>query len=236
MPTTTATAAFKRALGRNPQRIPYGRMTVPPAEKPLDAGALYHYWHPDRDGVEPCPKDFARELKNFHKDLAICRSPGQAPTQGHPWLMWYRKPSITHWLSPGWILLFAWQTPPPELAPLPLDNRVFANLYSISAMEFGSGVAYFDSVVKRMRDDKARVKAHDKSNTDAQRREYLQHRKISNIGRGNKFALHHDGGIVPSRGEQNWIRENEDRTMPKKLADRVKDTRKRIASARKDRG
>lgn len=234
MPATTATAAFKRALGRNPQRVPYARMPVPSSNTPLDPGALYHYWYPGREGVEPCPKDFLQRLSEFHRDLAICRPPAGAPMPSKPWLVWYRKSAITHWLSPGWLLLFVWQDV--DRTPLPLDNRVFANLYRISAMQFGSGAAYFDSVVKTMQQEKAAVDATDKANTDAQRREYLQHRKISNIGRGNKFSLHHDGGVVPSRGESNWLAENEMRTMPGALAKKLKDNRKRIASARKERG
>lgn len=233
MPTTTATAAFRRALGRSPQRIPYGRATFD-APKPLDAAVLYHYWHPDRDGVEPCPKDFATRLAEMHRDLAICRPPGQAPCVSRPWLVWYRKPSITHWLSPGWLLLFAWQTQ--TLEPLPLDNRVFANLYTISATAFGSASAYFESVVNTLREDKARIKAKDKDNTDAQKREFMQSRKIKNIGRGNKFALHHDGGIVPSKGEANWSRERERHQMPEKLAKKVADDRKKIQSRRKQFG
>lgn len=233
MPASTATAAFKRAMGRAPQRIPYG--TVPVTNnKPLDAGALYHYWYPGRDGVEPCPKAFAKELHRVHADLGICRPPAGAPTVSHPWLVWYRKASITHWLSPGWMLLFVWQTK--DLEPLPLDNRVFANLYTISAMQFGSASAYFDSVVETMRKDKARVRAKDKADTDAQKREFMQSRKIKNIGKGNKFALHHDGGIVPSRGEANWSAELERERMPGELKKKLDDKRKQILSRRKDRG
>lgn len=204
------------------------------AGKPLEPAVLYHYWHPDREGVEPCPKPFASELRAFHQDLAICRPPGQAPTISRPWLVWYRKPAVTHKLSPGWLLLFVWQTR--QLQPLPLDSRIFANLYSISRMAFPSGAAYFDSVVKTMQADKAQALAKDKSNVDAQKREYMQHRKITNIGRGNKFALHHDGSIVPSRGEANWTRDTEMQRMPGELAKRVTDNRKRLASLRRDRG
>lgn len=227
------TDAFRRAMGRNPGRVPYGRVPIQtPAALP--PAALYHYWYPGRDGVEPCPPDFAADLTRVHADLAICRPPGQAPTVSRPWLVWYRKPSITHWLSPGWMLLFVWQTK--ELEPLPLDGRVFANLYTISTMAFGSASAYFDSIVKTMKADKDRIKKTDKSNTDAKRREFLASRRIKNIGRGNKFALHHDGSVVPSRGEANWTRERELQSLPSELANKVRDQRAQIASNRKERG
>lgn len=236
MPTTGATDAFRRQMGRNPQRLPLAHGIPIRTPKPLEQAALYHYWHPDRDGVESCPTHFATRLADFHRDLAICRPPGQAPTISRPWLVWYRKSSVTHHLSPGWVLLFCWQTPPPELTPLPLDERVFANLYTISAQAFGGAVNYFESVVAKMKADKVRIQDIDRANMEDRKRDFMQSRKIKNIGRGNKFAMHHDGSVVPSRGEANWQRERELSALPKEHADRLKDRRARLQSARKQLG
>lgn len=195
--------------------------TMPVAgRKPLPPEALYHFWHPNREGVERCPKGFAKELAAIHVDLAIVKPPAQAPTPTRPWLVWYRKPSISHYLSPGWMLLFAWQTREGE--PLPLDNRVFANLYRISARAFGNGLAYFNSVVATLESEKA---ARDKADTNYRHDhsdEYFEYTKIKSSGRGNKFALHHDGSVVPSRGEANWMADRDLSAMPKEVADETK--------------
>ena len=226
--------AFQRAMGRQPMRRPYGTMILPPAPEPLAPAALYHYWYPGRDGVEPCPKDFAARLADVHADLAICRPPPRAPTSSHPWLVWYRKPAITHWFSPGWMLIFVWQAR--DKTPLPLDDRLFANLYRCSVMAFGSAVKYFDNVVKTIQADQQRVVDKDKANCDAKNREFRASFKIKNIGKGNKFALHHDGSIVPSRGERNWQRERELHSLPGEKQAQLRDRRKQLASQLKDLG
>lgn len=221
-------------MGRMPQRQPFGTLQLE-TPKPLDAGALFHFWYPGRDGIEMCPKDFGDRIRDeICADVEMCRPPGCAPMpQPAPWIAWYRKPQVTHWLSPGWLLLFVWQTS--DRIPLPLDERVFANLYRISARAWGNAEKYFDSVVKTIKDDKARIASIDKARTDAKRQEMFASHKIKNIGSGSKFALHHDGSIVPTRGEANWLRERELANMPGEMAKATRERRKQIASLRKDR-
>lgn len=193
----------------------------------LDPGALVHYWYPGRDGVETITqhhKDFAQRLADTSRELMLVRPPAGAPMPSHPWLMWMRKPAVKHPLCPGWLLLFVWQDV--NKVPLPLDDRIFANLYRISAGAFGGAEKYFDSVCKTIIADKARAAKQDKDNTDAKRKEVFASRKISTAGRGNKFALHHDGTILPSRSEMNWVRENEMRRMP---GEQAKALRERLA-------
>ncbi len=230
---------FKRAVGRVPGRVPFAKYR-PETPKPLDPGALYHYWHPERDGVEACPTDFARELAHIHADLRICRPPMGAPCVSHPWLVWMRQPRIQHHLSPGWQLLFAWQErTEPEgkivLRPLPLDGRIFANLYRISVMHFGSARAYFDSIVKEIAAGKARVAKADHAYRHDRIKDFFQSTKIKNIGKGNKFALHHDGTVVPGRGEQNWLADQGTRNMPGEVARDVQQ-RMRISASKTRRG
>lgn len=206
-------------LTPQPYRLP-GRgqaMTAPVAKiAPLPAEAMYHFWYPGREGVERCPADFATELTAFHPDLTIVRPPMRAPTPTHPWLVWYRKPSVTYWLSPGWVLLFAWQLR--DGTPLPLDNRIFANLYRISAMTFGNGVKYFDSIVATLKAEKAAREQADENYRHDRSADYFEYTKIKSSGKGNKFALHHDGTIVPGRGERNWLADRGDRAMPGEVA------------------
>lgn len=221
-------ATFKRVMGRYPQRSPYATLVSPPVLPELPRAAMYHYWHPDRDGAERCPEWFNARLVAIHPDLAMTRPPLRAPTPSHPWLAWYRKPAITSPICPGWLLLFCWQTE--DKTPLPLDDRVFANLYRISALQFGSASAYFDSIVQTLKADRQRAEDQDHANTSAKRREMLQSHKIKNIGRGSKFALHHDGSVVPSRGEANWARERELQSLPSEMAATLRDRRKRLHS------
>lgn len=204
--------------------------------KALPPEALYHYWYPGREGIEPCPTDFAVRLAEVHADLAIVKPPPQAPTPTRPWLVWYRKPAVTYWLSPGWLLLFAWQTRDGE--PLPLDNRVFANLYRISAREFGSGVRYFDHIVAQMAAEKAAREKADTAYRHDRSDDYFEYTKIKSSGRGNKFALHHDGTILPGRGEANWLADRGLASMPGEVAAEARakqETTRARASARRGR-
>jgi len=183
---------------------------------PLDPGALIHFWHPDREGAEQAPAEFRRELALVHEDLAIVRPPPGAPLPTpRKWLVWYRKPTIRHPLCPGWLLLFVW--PPDPYDPIPLDNRIFANLYMIDARRFGNGGQYFDRIVAGLERDKARKDARDKQYRQDRVRDYWESTKIKNIGAGNKFALHHDGTIVPSRGERAWTAERAAAMLPESV-------------------
>ena len=51
------------------------------------------------------------------------------------------------------------------------------------------------------------------------------------IGQGNKFALHHDGTIVPSRGEVNWTQERSRWQVPGHIHDQMTQDRDRLRAA-----
>lgn len=192
-------------MGRRPGKT--GAFTTEVRGKslpPLDPGALFHFWHPDREGVEKCPEDFVARLREVGgDDLRICRPPAGAPIRSRCWLVWYRKPEITHWLSPGWMLLIAWHHPSTQ-EPLPLDNRILAQLYLQSAKRFGNGRKYFDHIMSMMQDDENRRNADRHEYRNVRSSDYYEFQKIKNIGKGNKFARHHDGSVVASRGHRNW--------------------------------
>jgi hypothetical protein len=205
-------------MGRDPRRVAPFRMpvTATPAPK-LPPAAMFHFWHPERDGVEHAPKPFDRELKLIHPGLFAVRPPAAVPKPcDQRWIIWQRDASIKFWMCQGWKLLFLW--PPKDYDPIPLDHRVFANLAIIDPRRYASSVAYFDTIVKQLateqesRNDEHRQYLHDK------RRDLQATWKISSAGRGNRFALHHDGTIVPSRGEANWTRERERLILPSDVA------------------
>lgn len=188
------------------------QMQVTPQHlKPLPQAALPHYWHPQRDGVEAPPRDFAAKLHAVHPDLRLTMPPAQAPVPVRCWLLWVKQPRITHNLCPGWQLLMAWKLGN-EL--LPLDERLFAAIYHFDARHMGSAVQYFDRYISEREKARAKEKAKYSDDLHYRTRDYYRTTKISSIGRGNRFALHHDGTIFPSRGESNWNRENERRMMP----------------------
>lgn len=201
MMTRSARQAFKSAMGREPGRVhPF---TQPIAKKQeLPAEALFHFWHPGRDGVEHCPEDFTVRLHEVSPELECVRPPARAPIRSICWLVWWKCPRITHRLSPGWLMILAWHTP--SGSPLPLDNRVLANLYLQSAQVFGNGKAYFDSILKNMKSEKDQQQKDQQNYRHDRARDLYQSQQISSAGRGNRFALHHDGTILPSRGEQAW--------------------------------
>lgn len=211
-------------MGRDPGKVrgfqqPLNTQTP----KPLDRGALFHYWHPDRDGVEFAPATVAKELTEIagvdergRPKLVCVRPPKGAPVRCNCWLVFKRSPEVTHELSPGWFLVMAWHDgKEPDPAPLPLDPRLYANLYlqsvrggrAIFGRDFDSAVKYFDHCMSILDREKER---RDKSNTEYREdraKDYWDYTKIKNIGHGSKFALHHDGTIMPTRQEANWLRE-----------------------------
>lgn len=218
-------STFKRVMGRLPQRQPFARY-VPESPKPLPAEALFHFWYPGRDGVEQAPERIRRQLARIHPDLAIVRPPASAPVASRAWCCWFRKPEVTYWLSPGWFLFFVWQERTEEydddkglvttLKPLSLDDpRLIANIYRYSVFgEFKSAEAHFRNIVDRMRENK---QAREKADTDRRHdlaKDFWQSTKIKNIGAGSKFARHHDGSVVPSRGDDAWHRERGTRDLP----------------------
>ena len=204
---------FKRAMGRYPQRGTPFALSVDKGTAKLPPAALFHYWHPEREAVELCPREFDRQLKQIHPGLACCRPPAAVPAPcDQRWILWQRDETIRYYLCRGWKLLFLW--PPKDFDPIPLDNRVFANLAIIDPRRYTSSVAYFDTIVNRLQNE------HD--GRDADHRTYLHDRwkdlsdtwKISSAGRGNRFALHHDGTVLPSRGERNRTRERKHLILP----------------------
>lgn len=180
----------------------------------LDRDQLFHYWHPDRFGVRLAPADFRAAMHEVHPSIEAVFSPVH-----ERWLLWSRNTDVTHDLCPGWSLLFCWQTddstdPPNQY--LPLDGRVLANLYARDLTRAGGGKKYFDRIVQELTENDEKRKAHTQAETTDRMRDYIDFLQIKNIGEGNKFALNHDGSVVPSAGEMIW-RQSLAKTRSKEL-------------------
>lgn len=214
---------MRRSLGKRAQQISrqvFGRpigsvgapiVVTPRREDALTRAALPHYWYPERSGVEPCPKDFAARLAAVHPDLRLVRPPARAPVAIRCWFLWTKKESVRHELCPGWWLLMAWQV---NGKPLPLDERLFAAIWHFDARNYKNAVEYFDRLIAERDRGRALEQKRYRTELQAQAKEFYDSLKISSAGRGNKFALHHDGTVVPSRGEIAWTKERSRLSLP----------------------
>lgn len=213
---------FKELVGRRPRRSRPFNVAPKTASKPLPIEALDHYWHPEREGVEMAPADFQAKLHAISGILQVCRPPARAPlVYERAWLVWMKQPRVTHRLCPGWWLLFDWRQhfddgrKPKAIATL--DDRLLANLYMMQPRRWGGAVKYFDHCVEEMQRDKARK---DKANTDHShdvQDDFHKSMTISTAGSGSKFARHHDGTILPSRGAHAWHQERRKHLIPKEV-------------------
>ena len=181
------------------------------------------YWYPQRFGVEMAPERIQTLLREIHPGLSACRPPINAPVPRRNWLIWCQEVvARDNSFSPGWYLVFAWEHPRTGgYLPLEPFEWIGYNLYLRMRTKNGGGAIYFDRIqAEKRRVTQGREARHTNDRRDRQR-EMLASRKISNIGSGSKFALHHDGTIVPSRGEANWLRETAMSRMPQAVRDRI---------------
>ena len=211
---------WRRDQGRG--RVPYG---VPLARVEVDPGPEVEcvYWHPQRFGVEFAPDDIQDKLREIHPSLSACRPPARAPVPRRRWLIWSQEAvARTNPFSPGWYLVFVWQHPVTGgYLPLEPFEPIGYNLYRVMRTKNGGAAVYFDKMQAALRRSKQRREATYTADRQTRQREMLAHRRISNIGTGSKFALHHDGTIVPSRNEANWLRETALSRMPQAVRDRI---------------
>lgn len=121
-----------------------------PVHRPqrLDVSTHPWFWNPRNEAAEPAPAWFAAQLRAFDHDLRMCRN-----RHTGKWQLWVRDPKIEHPLCQGWKLLFVHHDRHGH--GLPLDPRVFARLYAISAQTWGSGKAYFDRLQREFERDRA---------------------------------------------------------------------------------
>lgn len=166
----------------------------------LDPEVLPHWWHPDRLTVQLAPQRFRDQLHAIHPGLEATKYPLDGT-----WILWSRNPEVTHRLCPGWTLLFLWQDE--RATPLPLDDRVFYNLYRRDPRRYRNAVQYFDTAQAQLKDAKDKRDAAFDADRDDRVHDFQQYTKIKNIGSGSKSALHHDGTVLPSRGELLWLQQ-----------------------------
>ena len=199
--------------------------TTPIVAPPLDPGpeAEFVYWHPDRLGVERAPAGTLTKLLAIHPTLSACRPPGKAPVQRSRWLIWARDQKASNPFCPGWYLVFVWEvTKTHEALPLEPFGHLEDCIYAVMAIKVGGQQAYFKKMFAEREAAKQAREATYQDGRQAKQRDFMASRRISSAGRGNRFALHHDGTIVPSRGELAWLQETAAARMPREVQERLK--------------
>lgn len=165
------------------------RMTLPvQKQKGLGPEHLAWYWHPFRASVKFAPASFrARLQQEMGDELDVTWNP-----MIERWQVWMRAPAMKNPICWGWKLLFIHNGPSGEY--LPLDERIFARLYSASAAKWGSGKRYMDAILREM--ERADAQREQRLTQEAidQAMPYYDYSqiKVSGCGksRGDKFATY----------------------------------------------
>ena len=154
---------------------------IPPPE------ALHWFWSPSRVDAIFAPEWFLSQLRALDPDLTVTWD-----RFNERWLVWMRSPRFHAKQSQGWMLLFPVQYE--DQSYMPLDERIFARLYSASAQKWGRGKDYFLAIEREMERDKEKAKRDRDGDVQYAAGEYYDHMKIQVSGcgpsNGSKFADH----------------------------------------------
>lgn len=157
--------------------IPLAKIVIPAPE------ANHRFWNPSRAGVVFAPERFQVELHRIDADLEVTWD-----NYNERWLVWQRNPGLKSELNRGWSLLFVVRYA--DQSYMPLDERVFARIYEISAHKWGNAKEYFKAVEREWERDREMTQAARKQEINDTSGDYYDYMKIKNIGIGSKFANH----------------------------------------------
>ena len=178
----TSYQAVRARKDASPFRMAPVRPAIPPPE------ALDWWWHPNRVGVRGAPDWFRAQLTAFDPDIQVTWN-----AYREYWLVWMRSPKFQTPICQGWKLLFRVTTD--EGVYRPLDERIFARLFSASDARWGSGRKYFDHIEAEQARDQAKAAANRKGDVGHSAGEYFDYCKIKVSGcgpsSGSKFSTHH---------------------------------------------
>ncbi len=142
------------------------------------------FWHPHRCGVKFGPSSFTDRLKSEMGDeLEVVWNP-----INERWQVWMKSPGFQSPIAQGYKLLFVHQDRYGNY--LPLDERVYARLYSCSRDVNGTGKEYFARIESEYWRDKDKQEKRLSQEAIDQAMPYFEHSKIKNIGKGNKFSTY----------------------------------------------
>lgn len=141
------------------------------------------FWNPNQAGVLFAPDSVMRKLKDIDPDLSITWD-----NFAERWIIWVKNPKLVSAVNRGWTLLFILRYA--DGSHMPLDERLFARIYEISAHKWGNAKQYFDSVEREWERDRELVKKNREDDVKYSAGEYFDFMKIKNYGSGNKFVNH----------------------------------------------
>lgn len=145
----------------------------------------WHFFHPDRFGVQLAPEEFRKKLKEIDSRLEVTWHPVK-----ERWLVWARDPHITFHLCPNWSLIFVWEGMNSGCY-MPLDNRCLALVFARSPRAFPNAKQYWQRIEDEIIHEKEAAAKDRQQETRDMAGDYFDYRKIKNIGKGSKFAESH---------------------------------------------
>lgn len=157
--------------------------------KAIDATGSWSYFHPGRVDARFAPADFRAMVHAIDPQLEIVWHPVH-----ERWCVWVKNPRITHWICPGWQMLFAVRYG--DGSYMPLDARTCAEIANRSPRKWGTARQYWDRIVDEMtRDRRRKQTAHsDVVGQNARDRwDFAQIKVGYGPSNGSKFQQHHSG-------------------------------------------
>lgn len=143
------------------------------------------FWNPNNPVVRKAPAWFLERLQaEMGDELDVTWNPIE-----ERWQVWSRAPRINTPVCQGWRLLFVHNGP--SGGYLPLDERLYARLWSCSADQHGDGRKYFARIESEWLRDQERKDERARQDAIDQAMPYFEHSKIKNIGKGSKFSTYH---------------------------------------------
>lgn len=153
----------------------------------LPIESIKWFWNPSRPGVKLGPESFRKKLQELGDDLEVTWT-----DYDERWLIFMRKPSVTHPIGMGWSLLMVVENEDGSYRPL--DERILARLYLASQKRWGSGKKYWEAVEAAQQRDKEMADAAAFDDTMQQAMESFHHSQISVAMRGksngSKFSTY----------------------------------------------
>lgn len=168
-----------------------GTVTIPKATRTVKGPETsWSYFHPGRIDAVFAPAAFRAQVHAIDPNLDVVQHPIH-----ERWCVWVKNPRVTHWMCPGWQLLF-----PVRYADgsfMPLDARTLAMIYDRSPRKWGNARRYFDRIVEEVRHDYEAGQATRAAVVGQVARDQWKHAQIQ-VGygpsNGSKFSQHHAGG------------------------------------------
>ena len=186
MDAKIAAAAQKAADWRNPGKVsPFKMQTASKVERGPEHNLWFH--SPNRHGVQLAPEWFRKQLHELDPNFEVTWN-----FHAERWMLWVRSPRINNKYAQGWNLLFVHNGPKGEY--LPLDERMFARIYTIDTQRQGGALRAFDRVMAEMKRDKEKEREQTTAENVDIAMESFDFSKIK-VGygksNGSKFTTYH---------------------------------------------